>query len=192
MKLRAVCLLALSLVAFAGSASAAEFKIDPSHTSVIFGIRHVQFSYTYGRFNTVKSGAFTLDDDPAKASFSLVLDAGSVDTNDAKRDEHLKGPDFFNAAQFPAIMFKSDKVTVKKTDRGERYVVDGKMTMHGETKPIQLELRKVGEGESPFGDYRAGFITRTELKRSDFGMGAHVGMVGDEVLITISFEGIRQ
>lgn len=182
------CFLLGSLAA-SGAATAADFKIDPSHTSVVFGVSHLGYSYTYGRFNKV-AGSFSLE--PEGGSFAMTIDASSIDTNDAKRDEHLRGPDFFNAAQFPAITFKSEKVQVKKTDAGEMYSVTGNLTMHGETRPVTLELRKLGEGDTPFGDYRAGFLSQATLKRSDFGMKNMLPAIGDEVLITISFEGIRQ
>ncbi|MAT72395.1 MAG: hypothetical protein CMJ58_23065 [Planctomycetaceae bacterium] len=185
----ALCALLL-LAGIQAPASAADFKIDPSHTSIVFGVSHLGYSYTYGRFNKINKGVFTLE--PGGGSFEIVIDAASVDTADAKRDEHLRGPDFFNAAQFPAIMFKSEKVSVKEAEGGSIYTVAGKMTMHGETRPVTLEMRKLGEGQSPFGDYRAGFLLQTKLKRSDYGMKSMLEGIGDEVLITISFEGVRQ
>ncbi|MCA9235345.1 MAG: YceI family protein [Planctomycetales bacterium] len=174
---------------FAAAAPAADFALDPSHTSIVFGVKHLSYSYTYGRFNKM-SGSFSLE--PDGGAFALTIDAASVDTNDPKRDDHLRGPDFFNAAQFPAITFKSDKVTVKQDKDGEVYTVVGKLTLHGETRPLTLELRKLGEGDSPFGDYRAGFLVQTKLLRSDFGMKGMTPAIGDEVLITISFEGVRK
>jgi polyisoprenoid-binding protein YceI len=170
-----------------------EFAIDNSHTSVIFGVSHMGYSITYGRFNNV-SGAFTLDaKGPEASTFQVALDVASIDTNDAKRDEHLKGPDFFNAGEFPVITFKSTKVAPKKTDTGITLEVTGDLTLHGVTKPVTLELQKLGEGPGPGGnDFRTGFSGTAKLKRSDFGMTNMVGPVGDEVAITISIEGIRK
>ena len=174
-------------------ARADEFAIDNSHTSVIFGVSHLGYSITYGRFNNV-SGAFTLDaKGPEASTFQVALDVASIDTNDAKRDEHLKGPDFFNAGEFPVITFKSTKVAPKKTDTGITLEVAGDLTLHGVTKPVTLELQKLGEGPGPGGnDFRTGFSGTAKLKRSDFGMTNMVGPVGDEVAITISIEGIRK
>jgi polyisoprenoid-binding protein YceI len=175
---------------------AEDYAIDGSHTSVIFGISHLGYSFTYGRFNTVK-GAFTLD--PAKpeaSTFELLIDANSIDTNDAGRDGHLKGADFLNAGEFPAITFKSKKVEVKQEGEATVYTITGDMTMHGVTKEIVLaNVQKLGEGPGPNPakpDYRTGFHYQGKLLRSDFGMTKMVGPIGDEVAVTISFEGIRQ
>ena len=185
--------LALGFASLQSSLRADEYVVDPSHTSVIFGISHLGYSFTYGRFNKV-SGDFTLD--PAKpeaASFTLAIDAGSIDTNDAKRDDHLRGPDFLNTGEFPVISFKSNKVDVQKEGETTVYVVSGDLTMHGETKPVTLNLQKLGEGPGPMGqDFRTGFNCQTKLNRSEWGMTKMVPHIGDEVAVTISFEGVRK
>ena len=89
-------------------AQQANYAIDNSHTSVIFSISHLGFSYCYGRFNKVE-GTFSLDAAKPEASmFDVTIDTNSVDTNDKKRDQHLRGPDFFDGKQFPKITFKSE------------------------------------------------------------------------------------
>lgn len=189
--------LALALLLAIGSLPsplrADEFTVDPSHTSVIFGISHLGYSFTYGRFNKV-SGEFTLD--PAKpdaASFTLAIDAASIDTNDAKRDDHLRGPDFLNTGEFPVISFKSNKVVVEKKDDATIYVVSGDLTMHGVTKPVTLNLQKLGEGPGPTGQgFHTGFNCQTKLNRSEWGMTKMVPHIGDEVAVTISLEGSRK
>ncbi|BBO30659.1 YceI family protein [Lacipirellula parvula] len=189
--------LALAFVLAIGSLHsplrADEFTVDPSHTSVIFGISHLGYSFTYGRFNKV-SGEFTLD--PAKpdaASFTLAIDAASIDTNDAKRDDHLRGPDFLNTGEFPVISFKSNKVVVEKKDDATIYVVSGELTMHGVTKPVTLNLQKLGEGPGPTGQgFHTGFNCQTKLNRSEWGMTKMVPHIGDEVAVTISLEGSRK
>jgi polyisoprenoid-binding protein YceI len=189
------CTLALTLVAClaAGSrpAVADDYKLDDSHTSVVFGISHMGLSYTYGRFNKV-SGTYTLDAaDPAKSKFKVVIDANSVDTNNQGRDGHLRGPDFFNAGEFPLITFESTKVAARQD--GEKMILDvtGNMTMHGVTKEITLALVKLGE-KNMGQEYRSGFLCDAKLMRSEFGMSGGIPNVGDEVAITISFEGVRQ
>jgi polyisoprenoid-binding protein YceI len=190
-KLALAC--ALAFASLQSPLRADEYTVDPSHTSVIFGISHLGYSFTYGRFNKV-SGDFTLD--PAKpeaASFTLTIDANSIDTNDAKRDDHLKGPDFLNTGEFPVISFKSNKVDVKQEGESAVYVVSGELTMHGETKPVTLNLQKLGEGPGPTGqDFRTGFNCQTKLNRSEWGMTKGIPDIGDEVAVTISFEGIRK
>jgi polyisoprenoid-binding protein YceI len=187
--------LALSL-AFATNSSvrADEYEVDNAHTSVIFGVSHMGYSFSYGRFNKV-SGAYTLDAaKPEASTFAIAIDANSIDTNNADRDKHLKSPDFFSAGEFPVISFKSNKVAAKPAEGGALvYEVTGELTMHGVTKPLTLQLQKLGEGPGPTGqDYRSGFNCQTKLKRSEFGMTKMVGPVGDEVAITISFEGVRK
>jgi polyisoprenoid-binding protein YceI len=185
--------LALTIAGFQNSVSADQYAVDPSHTSVIFGVSHLGYSFTYGRFNKV-SGEFTLDAaKPEAASFSLAIDAASIDTNDAKRDDHLRGPDFLNTGEFPVISFKSNKVTVEKEGDATTYVVSGELTMHGETKPVTLNLVKLGEGPGPTGqDFRTGFNCQTKLSRSEWGMTKMVPHIGDEIAVTISFEGVRK
>jgi polyisoprenoid-binding protein YceI len=183
----------LAVSASARPVRADDFAIDNAHSSIIFGVSHLGYSITYGRFNNV-SGKFTLDaKGPEASTFQVALDVASIDTNDAKRDEHLKGPDFFNAGEFPVITFKSTKVAPRKTETGIMLDVTGDLTMHGVTKPVTLELQKLGEGPGPGGnDFRTGFSGTAKLKRSDFGMTNMVGPVGDEVAVTISIEGIRK
>lgn len=173
------------------AARADNYLVDPSHTSVIFGINHLGYSFTYGRFNEVK-GAFTWNNaNPATGQFQLAISAASVDTNDAKRDEHLRGPDFFNAKQFPNIGFQSASITPQQNAPG-KFLVNGNLTIHGVTQQVSLPLQKLGEGDGPFGNYRCGFLCQTSIRRSDYGMTNMIPNIGDEVAITICFEGLRQ
>lgn len=184
--------LTLALYASICGAQTETFVLDNSHTSVIFGVKHFGCSYTYGRFNQVRGG-FTLDRaNPSASQFQLAIDASSIDSNDKKRDEHLKGPDFFNVKQHQAITFQSSGVKVETTEKGEVYNIAGKLTIHGVTRDVTLPVKKVGEGEGPYKNYRCGFLCQTNIKRSDFGMTNMVPQIGDEVAITVSFEGIRQ
>jgi polyisoprenoid-binding protein YceI len=174
-------------------AAADDFKLDESHTSIIFGISHMGLSYTYGRFNKA-AGTYTLDAaDPSASQFKFTIDAASVDTGNVNRDNHLKNADFLNTGEFPLITFESTKVATKQEDGKLVYVVTGNMTMHGVTKELELNLIKLGEGSGPRGgDFRTGFLCDVKLLRSDFGMTNNIPAVGDEVAITISFEGVRQ
>ena len=178
-------LLTLTLVLTAAStAGAQQYQVDPAHTSFYFRISHVDVSLVYGRFNEV-TGEFNLGDDPA---FNFTIQTDSVDTGNQKRDNHLRNADFFNARQFPTIMFESTEVT--ETDAG--YDVTGELTMHGVTNTITVPLRKVGEAEFPPGTPRTGFATELTIKRSDYGMTNMLDIVGDEVELLISFEGTEQ
>ncbi len=168
--------------------SADNFALDAAHSAVTFKIAHMGLSWTYGRFNDV-AGQFTLDEQaPGKSSFALNLKPDSIDTGMAKRDDHLRSPDFLNVKQFPAISFKSTKV--KPVDGG--YEVTGDFTLHGVTKPITFTLIGGKRAEFPPGMQRTGFSTELTLKRSDFGMDKMLEAIGDEIKTSISFEGVKK
>ncbi|MEO1495895.1 MAG: YceI family protein [Planctomycetota bacterium] len=188
-------MIAASIIATIGPshASAASYAVDGSHTSVVFSISHLGYSYTYGMFRK-NSGSFEFDpDNPAACAFNFTVDVASLDTMDPKRDEHLRNADFFNAKQFPQITFRSESVRKTTGEDGKPvYEATGPLTMHGVTKQATLPMTFLGEGPGPYGNYRTGFLCRTSFKRSDFGMNFMVGPIGDNVGVTISFEGIRQ
>lgn len=170
--------------------NAEDYVLDKAHTSVIFGISHMGFSYTYGRFNRI-DGKYALDEaNPTASSFQLTVDASSIDTNDAKRDEHLRGPDFLSSNEFPTLTFQSTGVVAEKNDKGETvYQVTGDLTLHGVTRPVTLPLKLLKVGQGMDGKMRSGFICEARLSRSEFGMTKYLEMVGDDVAVTISFEG---
>jgi polyisoprenoid-binding protein YceI len=158
------------------------------HTAAVFKISHLGLSWTYGRFNDV-SGDFVIDAaDPTGMSFAVSIKTESVDTGNGKRDGHLKSPDFFNAKQFPLITFKS--TSVKAVAGG--YDVTGDLTMHGVTKSINLPLRGGRTAEFPPGKQRTGFAGDLILRRGEFGMTNMANAIGDEVYISVSFEGTKK
>jgi polyisoprenoid-binding protein YceI len=179
----------LVLVAVLGAtpARADDFTVDAVHSSVTFKISHLGLSFVHGRFNEF-SGGFTLDADAGKCAFNLAIKVDSIDTNNSKRDEHLRSPDFFNAKQFSAISFKSTGVKAIK----DGYEVKGDLTMHGVTKPVTFALVGGRKAEFPKGVQRTGFSTDLMLKRSEFGMDKFADALGDEVHIAVSFEGTRR
>ncbi len=193
MRIVVICCSAL-LVAVASLASnprpsltADAFQVDSVHSSMVFRVKHMGTANFYGRFNSI-SGSFSLDDDPAKSSFQVQIKTDSVDTANTKRDQHLKSPDFFNAAQFPTISFKSTQV---KKVGGEGIDVTGDLTLHGVTKPVIAKVTKTGSGGSR-GRAIAGVEAQLTIKRSDFGMTFAADSLGDEVFIIISLEGAKQ
>ena len=191
----------------APATQAASYDIDGSHTSVVFSVSHLGFSYTYGMFRKA-GGTFEFDrTNPAASKFSFIVDVASIDTNDPKRDEHLRSADFFNVKQFPQLTFVSTKVekvvaagsgtsgaaAAGSGSKGkEIYNITGTMTLHGVSKQVTLPMQYLGEGTGPYGKYRLGFICQTVFKRSDFGMAFMNGPVGDQVGVSLSFEGIRK
>ena len=167
----------------------AAFKMDATHSWILFKVNHLGLGTAWGSFNSF-DGSFMLDsENVSDNSVSLTIDAGSVDTNNKKRDDHLKGPDFFNAKEFPSISFTSSKVTGK----GDDFQVTGTLTVLGKEKEITADMKMVGEGEDPWGNYRAGFEGSFTLDRTDFGMDfMKDGGLGTEVSVTLAFEGVRE
>ncbi len=165
-------------------AVADEWDVDSAHFSVVFSISHLDVSNQHGRFNEL-SGEVTTGED---ASFAFTVSADSVDTNNAKRDDHLRGPDFFNTKQFPDITFASNAAVENEAG----YELTGELTLHGVTNPITVQLNKVGEIDDPWGNHRAGFETTFKINRSDYGMSNMLEAVGDEVTLTVSFEALRK
>jgi len=181
----------LTMILIAGGtvASAADtYTVDPVHSSISFMISHAGISNIHGRFNDF-SGKITIDKaDPAKSSFALTIPIGSIDTNNVKRDEHLRAPDYFNAKQFPTLSFQSTKV--KAVEGG--YEVTGDLTLHGVTKPVSFKIKGADkEVEFPKGTKRIGFVSTFSIVRSEFGVSAEVGALGDEVPISIGIEAAK-
>ena len=164
------------------------FKIDPVHSSVLFSIKHLGVTDFYALFTDI-SGMVTFDKaDPAKSSVELSIPVESIDSRNAKRDQHLKSPDFFNAKQFPTLSFKSKKVEAS----GDTYRISGDFALHGVTKPITIEFKKGAEAKGMEGELRTGGEARLTIKRSDYGMSFMQGALGDEVNIIVSLEGVKQ
>lgn len=169
--------------------SATAFTVDPVHSTVIFRIKHLKAAYFYGRFNTV-NGSFQLDPEkPETGSIVIEIDVTSIDSNNAGRDKHLKSPDFFNAAQFPTISFTSTHIA---RNADGTYAVSGTLTLNGTKRDITATLEHTGENTVPRFGHRAGIETTLVIKRSDFGMTFMPEMLGDEVRLIISLEGVEK
>ena len=185
----------LSLIAAVGfcvsgaMALASGYEVDPAHSFVQFRIQHLGFSWLYGRFNGI-SGEFTYAaDNPEASEIAVEIDTASIDTNHAERDKHLRGEDFLEVETYPKASFKSTKFTPNGDGGG---TLEGELTLHGVTKPITLEIGKIGEGEDPWGGYRVGFIGTTNLTRKDFGMEYNLGPAGETMELELGIEGIRK
>ena len=181
-------LLALSVAT--GTAFASDtYKVDQDHSAFLFKIKHLGVSNTWGMFTRFE-GAFSLDTkEPAKSSLTLTIQTDSVFSNAEKRDTHLESPDFFDVKTYPTMTFVG---TAFKKVSDTVWEVTGNLTIHGVTKPVTITLTKVGEGNDPWGGYRQGWDTSFTIKRSDYGMNFMQGGIGDEVVITVSVEGIRK
>lgn len=181
--------IAFTLMSLTVAVHADHYEVDPVHSGASFMIKHLDVSNVQGRFDTF-SGSYVLDDDAGKCSFNLTIEAGSVNTNHEGRDKHLTGPDFFNAKQFPSITFKSTKVEAA----GDMWNVTGDLTMLGQTHPVTVQMKKIGEGDTGRAGYRSGVEAVGKIKRSQWGMtyGIDNGALGDTVMFHINLEGVRK
>lgn len=169
--------------------AAEKYKIDPVHSFALFRIHHMNTGYVYGQF-IGPTGEITLDNsDPSKDSFDVTIDVNNIDTGNTKRDTDLKGPDYFSAAEFPQMTFKS---TAFNSTGDNTLQVTGDLTIHGQTKSITTTLEKTGESNTKMMGQRVGYESTFTIKRSDFGMKTKLDMVGDEVRITIALEASKQ
>lgn len=183
----AVCALAL----FPGAASAQieKYSFDKEHTQIFFTVSHLGFSHSTGSFQEFDGGFTFNKGQPQKSSANVVIKTDSIEMNDGAWNEHLKSKDFFNVAKFPTMTFKSKgiELTGEKTAN-----ITGDLTLLGVTKPITLATVFNKADKHPFGDkYMAGFSATAHVKRSAFGMTYGLPLVGDDVLIRIEVEGVR-
>ncbi|UBX49417.1 YceI family protein [Providencia alcalifaciens] len=178
-----------ALLLTAGSAFAETYTFDKQgqHAFIEFRIQHLGYSWLYGSFKDF-DGNFTYDaKDPAKDKVEVTIKTGSIDTNHAERDKHLRSPDFLNAAKFPEAKFVSTEV--KK--EGDKYLVTGDFTLNGVTKPITLDAKLTGEGKDPWGGYRAGFEAKGNIKLKEFNIKSDLGPKSQEVELMLSVEGVQ-
>ncbi|CDZ94734.1 MULTISPECIES: YceI family protein [Pseudomonadaceae] len=183
--------LALGSMIFAGQAAAADYVIDREgqHAFVNFKISHMGFSWLYGTFKDFE-GSFSFDaEQPEASQVEVTLKTASLDSNHAERDKHLRSDDFLNVAKHPTATFKS--TSVKSTGEGTADIT-GDLTLNGVTKPVVIAAKFIGEGDDPWGGYRAGFEGTTTLKLKDFDIKMDLGPASQTVDLIISVEGVRK
>lgn len=182
----------LGATAAANAANAAIWKVDPDHTAVGFSVSHL-FTRVQGRFDRFEG---TIEFDPANPEATIVrgtIDARSINTNNERRDRHLRSDDFFDVEKYPTLSFESTGVRKVAGTRGE---LEGRLTIHGVTRAVVIDVAFLGQGTDPWGNVRAGFTGILKINRKDFGLNwnevLETGgvLVGDEVEIRIDAEGI--
>jgi polyisoprenoid-binding protein YceI len=175
---------ALPMSAFAADS----YTIDPYHTFPHFSISHLGFSTLQGRFDQT-SGTVTLDRAAKTGSVNISIATDSVSTGYVKRDEHLKSPDFFNAAEFPTITYKSTAMHFKGDKPAS---VDGNLTIMGVTKPVTLTIDAFNCGTNPMNKKdECGAGASAQIKRSDFGVKYGLPNIGDDVKLVFEIEAIK-
>lgn len=169
------------------------WNIDQTHSTVGFSIRHMVFSKVRGRFLTY-TGAIQLDDDVARSSVEVTIDAASIDTGTEQRDNHLRSADFFDVEKFPQLTFRSTRV---EDAGGGRLRVIGDLTLRDTTREVVLEAEPTGRGIDPWGNERVGYTAKTHFDRKDFGLQwnqlleAGGVLVGDRVDIELDVQAVN-
>jgi len=182
----AALVLAAPMVAFG-----AEFEIDSAHSAANFTVKHMMVTNVRGTLGKVTGKANIDEKDITRSTVEAVIDPSAINTNEPKRDEHLRSPDFFDVAKYPTITFKSTKVE----KAGENLKVSGDLTMHGVTRPVTLDVDGfTTEAKDPWGNVKRGGTATTKVNRKDFGLVWNKALetggvaVGDEVSITLDLE----
>jgi len=176
-------------------APAATWTIDPDHSNVGFKVRHLMVSNVRGNFEKHVGTVEINDRDITKSTVSVTVDTASVNTNVAKRDAHLRSPDFFDVVKYPTMTFVSKKVVRAGQDRLK---ITGDLTLHGVTREVVLDVEGPSqESKDPWGNIRRGASASTTVNRKDFGLlwnkTLETGgvVVGDDVTITLEIEMIK-
>lgn len=187
MRRRVFPFLVAVLFATAAWAQGSEWQIDPAHTTVAFTVRHMGISNVHGRFTKVSGTASIDDNDITKSSVNATMDIQSITTGNDSRDNDLRSPNYFDAAQFPTMTFKSKSVT-KAGDNKLKIV--GDLTIKGVTKEVTLDVDGPSSPIKMGPNQRRGLSATTSINRKDFGVGAKTpaAMVGEEIKIEIDAE----
>ncbi|NNE21351.1 MAG: hypothetical protein HKN11_01960 [Rhizobiales bacterium] len=181
----------MASVAVADLASAADYVVDAAgagmHAAINFRASHLGYSFVTGRFDKF-TGKFNWDkSNPAASKIVIDIDATSVNTNHGKRDEHLRSPDFFDTANHPTARFESTFIEPTGDKTG---IIKGILTIRGVTKEVAIEANYIGEGDDPWGGYRAGFAGATTIVPAEFGMPNGVAKAPLQIMLEV--EGVRQ
>lgn len=181
----------LAVPLLSAPAFAADYAIDTTHSQVGFRVKHMMVANVRGRFKAFDAKLSYDPKNVAATTIEATVQTASIDTDTQKRDDHLRSPDFFDAAKFPELTFKSKKVTGKD---GKLFVT-GDLTLHGVTKEVVLEVEgPTPEYKDPYGNTKIGATATTRINREDFGLKWNVALetggvlVGKEVDITLELE----
>jgi len=157
------------------------WNLDTVHSGINFSVRHMVVSKVRGRFAKF-TGNVTLDEaDLTRSVVEATIDASSIDTGTAQRDEHLKSADFFDVEHFPQIRFRSTGIEKLGEDR---YRLTGELTIRDVTRPIALDAEYGGRGKDPWGNERVGFTVKGALDRKDFGLKWNQALETGGVLVS--------
>jgi polyisoprenoid-binding protein YceI len=170
------------------------WSVDPAHSKVAFAVKHMGIATVRGEF-TEFDGTLEIAEDLSAAKAYGTVRTASVDTNEPQRDEHLRSPDFFDAAQYPELRFES--TTIEQLD-DEEFRITGRLTIHGVTNEIVLHADAQGTDIDPWGNERVGLEVTAQLSRGDYGMsfnqllGSGNMLVADKVKLELDISAVKQ
>jgi polyisoprenoid-binding protein YceI len=184
----------LAVAPLLASAGTSAWKVDPSHSTVGFSVRHLVISNVRGEFSKYDAKVKLDEADVTRSSVEATIDVGSIDTRSPDRDGHLKSPDFFDVAKYPTLTFKSTKVAKAGTDRLN---VTGDLTLHGVTRPVTLEVTTSPEVKGLYGETRRGYSATAKIDRKDFGLTWNKVIeagpaIGDVVTLTLDLSSVKE
>lgn len=185
-----ICVTAL-LMTIANPLHAAKYTIDTEgmHAFIHFSIPHLGYSNLIGRFNRF-SGSFEYDaETPGESKVEVTIETASIDSNHAERDKHLREEEFLYVSKYPEATFVSTSYEPKSAETG---TLRGDLTLRGVTRPVSIEVTKIGEGPDPWGGYRVGFTGTTRIALADFGITKFLGKKSTEVDLVLDIEGVRR
>ncbi|TAM92136.1 polyisoprenoid-binding protein [bacterium] len=170
------------------------WQIDAAHSSADFAVRHMMISKVKGTLRVTAGAVTTQAESFIPTSIEATIDASSVNTREADRDNHLRSGDFLDVEHYPTIAFRSTRITA---NGGNAFIAAGELTIHGVTKPVELAAEFEGEGTDPWGKARVAYSAHTKINRKDFGLGwnqvLETGgvLVGEQIEISLAVEGVR-
>lgn len=187
----AAAFLFAGLFAQGGLQAQSKWQVDKAHSTVKFSVQHLVISEVEGSFRTFDGSIVSKNDDFTDAVIDFSVDVNSINTDNEMRDNHLKGDDFFNAAKFPKMTFKSK--SFKKVS-GNKYELVGDLTIRDVTKTVKFDVTYGGTAKDPYGNIKAGFKASAVINRFDYGLKwnalteAGGAVVGNEVNVSLKLE----
>ena len=171
------------------------WQIDFAHSEIGFSVRHMMISKVRGQFEKFSGHVNFDENDPTQTAVDITIEISSINTRDGQRDNHLRSADFFDAANYPVMAFKSKQVAQLSDDEGR---LVGDLTIRGVTKEVALDVEYAGQSKSPWGTTSAGFTATATINRKDCGLNWNQALetggvlVGEKVQISIELELIKQ
>lgn len=171
------------------------WTVDASHSHLEFSVKHMMISTVRGRFEKFDVALDLNDEDPNRSAVEVTVDVSSLTTNEARRDAHLKSPDFFDAETYPTMTFRSDRIELAGDGK---FKVIGTLTIKGISREITLNVTEEGRGKDPWGNQRAAFSAEATLNRKDWDLNWNVALetggwlVGDQIKLTVDVEAVTQ